>query len=73
MPECLQLSYKTEQWLSQAVQEVTVDFGKSPLEQLFHYNEFGRGVFFICLAEVVVIQLANAGWCCTHQEKNILT
>lgn len=41
----------SQQWLSDAVQEVIVDSGKFPLEQLSSHNEFGRGVVFICLAE----------------------
>lgn len=34
------------QWLSDAVQEVIVDSGRFPLEQLSSRNEFGIGVFF---------------------------
>lgn len=50
-PECLRCSYEKQQWLSAAAQEVIVDFGKSPPEQLSNHNEFGSGVFLVCLTE----------------------
>ncbi|CAK6959774.1 Hypothetical predicted protein [Scomber scombrus] len=50
-PECLRRHYEAQQWLSAAVQEVIVDFGKPPLEQLSNHNEFGIGVLLVCLTE----------------------
>lgn len=41
--------HETQQWLSAAVREVIVGFGKSPTEQLSNHNEFGSGVFLVCL------------------------
>lgn len=49
--ECLQCCYEAQKWLSVAVQEVIVDFGKPPLEQLSSHNEFGSGVFLVRLTE----------------------
>lgn len=43
--------YENQRWLSAAVQEMIVDFGKSPTEQLSNHNEFGSGVFLVCLTE----------------------
>lgn len=48
--ECLRQHYTSQRQLSDAVQKVTADPGKSPLEQLSGPNECRSGVFFICLA-----------------------